>query len=61
MGMTVTAAYLLMVVLAAPALTSMGIPLYLHTFLSSTMVVLSFLTPPVCLAAMLLLLWRGQT
>lgn len=51
MGMTVTAAYLLMVVLAAPALTSMGIPPLLAHFFVFYFGVLSFLTPPVCLAA----------
>jgi TRAP transporter 4TM/12TM fusion protein len=51
MGMTVTAAYLLMVVLAAPALTSMGIPPLLAHFFVFYYGVLSFLTPPVCLAA----------
>jgi TRAP transporter 4TM/12TM fusion protein len=51
MGMTVTAAYLLMVVLAAPALQSMGIPPLLAHFFVFYYGVLSFLTPPVCMAA----------
>lgn len=50
MGMTVTAAYLLTVVLAAPALVEMGMdPLVAHFFVFYY-AVLSFLTPPVCLA-----------
>jgi len=50
-GMPVTAVYLLMVVLAAPALVEMGIsPLLAHLFVFYYGV-LSFLTPPVCLAA----------
>ena len=49
--MTVTAAYLLMVVLAAPALVSMGISPHLAHFFVFYYGVLSFLTPPVCLAA----------
>jgi len=50
MGMTVTAAYLLMVVLIAPALTTMGMaPLNAHLFVFY-FAVMSFLTPPVCLA-----------
>jgi TRAP-type uncharacterized transport system fused permease subunit len=40
-----------MVVLAAPALTSMGIPPLLAHFFVFYFGVLSFLTPPVCLAA----------
>jgi TRAP transporter 4TM/12TM fusion protein len=51
MGMTVTAAYLLMVVLAAPALVSMGVSPHLAHFFVFYYGVLSFLTPPVCLAA----------
>jgi len=51
MGMTVTAAYLLMVVLAAPALVDMGISPLLAHFFVFYYGVLSFLTPPVCLAA----------
>jgi len=51
MGMTVTAAYLLMVALAAPALVSMGISPLLAHFFVFYYGVLSFLTPPVCLAA----------
>jgi TRAP transporter 4TM/12TM fusion protein len=50
-GMPVTAVYLLMVVLTAPALVEMGIsPLLAHLFVFYYGV-LSFLTPPVCLAA----------
>jgi TRAP transporter 4TM/12TM fusion protein len=51
MGMPVTAAYLLMVVLAAPALVNMGIPNLLAHMFVFYYGVLSFLTPPVCLAA----------
>ncbi|HSB03601.1 MAG TPA: TRAP transporter fused permease subunit [Thermodesulfobacteriota bacterium] len=51
MGMTVTASYLLMVVLAAPALVEMGISPLLAHFFVFYYGVLSFLTPPVCLAA----------
>jgi len=51
MGMTVTAAYLLTVVIAAPALTEMGIQPLLAHFFVFYFAVLSFLTPPVCLAA----------
>ncbi len=51
MGMTVTAAYLLTVALAAPALIQLGLdPLVAHFFVFYY-AVLSFLTPPVCLAA----------
>jgi TRAP transporter 4TM/12TM fusion protein len=50
MGMTVTAAYLLMVILIAPALTELGMaPLSAHLFVFY-FAVLSFLTPPICLA-----------
>jgi len=50
MGMTVTAAYLLMVVLIAPALIQLGIaPLNAHLFVFY-FAVMSFLTPPICLA-----------
>lgn len=50
MGMTVTAAYLLMVVLIAPALIQLGIaPLSAHLFVFY-FAVMSFLTPPICLA-----------
>ena len=50
MGMTVTAAYLLMVILIAPALTTMGVvPLNAHLFVFY-FAVMSFVTPPVCLA-----------
>jgi TRAP transporter 4TM/12TM fusion protein len=51
MGMTVTASYLLMVVLAAPALVEMGISPHLAHLFVFYYGVLSFLTPPVCLAA----------
>ena len=51
MGMTVTACYLLMVVLTAPALSTMGVPLIVAHFFVFYYGVLSFLTPPVCLAA----------
>jgi len=48
--MTVTAAYVLMVVLIAPALIQLGIaPLSAHLFVFY-FAVMSFLTPPVCLA-----------
>ncbi len=50
-GMPVTAVYLLMVVLAAPALVEMGISPLLAHFFVFYYGVLSFLTPPVCLAA----------
>jgi len=50
MGMTVTAAYLLMVAMVAPALQEIGTsPLIAHFFVFYYGV-LSFLTPPVCLA-----------
>jgi len=50
MGMTVTAAYLLMVILIAPALTTLGMaPLNAHLFVFY-FAVMSFLTPPICLA-----------
>lgn len=50
MGMTVTAAYLLMVVLIAPALIQLGVaPLNAHLFVFY-FAVMSFLTPPICLA-----------
>lgn len=51
MGMTVTAAYLLTAVLAAPALVALGISPLLAHFFVFYYGVLSFLTPPVCLAA----------
>jgi len=51
MGMTVTASYLLMVILAAPALVTMGVPPLLAHFFVFYYGVLSFLTPPVCIAA----------
>jgi TRAP transporter 4TM/12TM fusion protein len=51
MGMTVTAAYLLMVVLIAPALVDSGIPGLIAHFFVFYYAILSFLTPPVCLAA----------
>jgi TRAP transporter 4TM/12TM fusion protein len=50
MGMTVTASYLLIVAIAAPALQNMGIPPLLAHFFVFYYGVLSFLTPPVCLA-----------
>jgi TRAP transporter 4TM/12TM fusion protein len=50
MGMTVVAAYLLMVILIAPALTTLGMaPLNAHLFVFY-FAVMSFITPPVCLA-----------
>ncbi len=50
MGMTVTAAYILVVILVAPALVQLGAdPLTAHMFVFY-FAVLSFLTPPVCLA-----------
>ncbi|MBI2361609.1 MAG: TRAP transporter fused permease subunit [Deltaproteobacteria bacterium] len=50
MGMTVTAAYILVVILVAPALVQLGTdPLTAHMFVFY-FAVLSFLTPPVCLA-----------
>ncbi len=50
MGMTVTAAYILMVILIAPALIQLGVlPLSAHLFVFY-FAVMSFLTPPVCLA-----------
>jgi len=51
MGMTVTAAYLLMVVLIAPALVDSGISGLIAHFFVFYYAILSFLTPPVCLAA----------
>lgn len=50
MGMTVTAAYILVVILIAPALIQLGmIPIAAHMFVFYY-AVLSFLTPPICLA-----------
>lgn len=50
MGMTVTAAYILVVTLLVPALTKMGMyPLAAHLFVFY-FACLSFLTPPICLA-----------
>ncbi|OGP65910.1 MAG: hypothetical protein A2169_14605 [Deltaproteobacteria bacterium RBG_13_47_9] len=50
MGMTVTAAYIFMVILIAPALTQLGMaPLNAHLFVFY-FAVMSFLTPPICLA-----------
>jgi TRAP transporter 4TM/12TM fusion protein len=50
MGMTVTAAYLLMVILIAPGLIQLGVaPLNAHMFVFY-FAVMSFLTPPICLA-----------
>jgi TRAP transporter 4TM/12TM fusion protein len=50
MGMTVTASYLLIAAIAAPALQNVGIPPLLAHFFVFYYGVLSFLTPPVCLA-----------
>jgi len=50
MGMTVTASYLLMVAIAAPALENVGVAPLLAHFFVFYYGVLSFLTPPVCLA-----------
>ncbi len=50
MGMTVTASYLLMVAIAAPALQNVGVAPLLAHFFVFYFGVLSFLTPPVCLA-----------
>jgi TRAP transporter 4TM/12TM fusion protein len=51
MGMTVTAAYILVVILIAPALVQLGIiPIVAHMFVFY-FAILSFLTPPICLAA----------
>ncbi len=50
MGMTVTASYLLMVAIAAPALENVGVAPLLAHFFVFYFGVLSFLTPPVCLA-----------
>jgi TRAP transporter 4TM/12TM fusion protein len=50
MGMTVTASYLLMVAIAAPALQNVGVSPLLAHFFVFYYGVLSFLTPPVCLA-----------
>ena len=50
MGIPVTASYLLMVILIAPALSQLGMaPLNAHMFVFY-FAVMSFLTPPVCLA-----------
>jgi TRAP transporter 4TM/12TM fusion protein len=50
MGMTVTAAYIFMVILIAPALIQLGVaPLNAHLFVFY-FAVMSFLTPPICLA-----------
>jgi len=50
MGMTVTAAYIFMVILIAPALIQLGMnPLNAHLFVFYFSV-MSFLTPPICLA-----------
>ncbi|MBM4331406.1 MAG: TRAP transporter permease [Deltaproteobacteria bacterium] len=50
MGMTATAAYLLMVILIAPALVQLGVkPLNAHMFVFY-FAIMSFLTPPICLA-----------
>lgn len=51
MGMPTTAAYILLAILAAPALTKLGIePILAHLFIFY-FGTLSMLTPPVCLAA----------
>lgn len=51
MGMPTTAAYILLAVLAAPALSNLGIePIFAHLFIFY-FGTLSMLTPPVCLAA----------
>ncbi|HUT72849.1 MAG TPA: TRAP transporter fused permease subunit [Desulfatiglandales bacterium] len=51
MGMPTTAAYILLAVLAAPALTNLGVePILAHLFIFYYGT-LSMLTPPVCLAA----------
>ncbi len=50
MGMTVTASYLLMVAVIAPALENVGVSPLLAHFFVFYYGVLSFLTPPVCLA-----------
>ncbi|MCX7857496.1 MAG: TRAP transporter fused permease subunit [Deltaproteobacteria bacterium] len=50
MGMPATGSYLLMVTLAAPALIQLGIEPILAHFFVFYYAVLSFLTPPVCLA-----------
>ena len=50
MGMTVTASYLLIAAVAAPALQNVGISPLLAHFFVFYYGVLSFLTPPVCLA-----------
>lgn len=48
--MTATAAYLLMVILIAPALVQLGVqPLNAHMFVFY-FAIMSFLTPPICLA-----------
>lgn len=51
MGMPAVGSYLLMVTLAAPALVQLGIDPLLAHFFVFYYAVLSFLTPPVCLAA----------
>lgn len=51
MGMPATGSYLLMVTLAAPALVQLGVEPLLAHFFVFYYAVLSFLTPPVCLAA----------
>ena len=50
MGMTVTAAYIIVVILLAPALIQAGVvPIVAHMFVFY-FAVLSFLTPPICVA-----------
>ncbi len=51
MGMPVTASYLLLAVLVAPAMVQMGVPALLAHMFVFYYGTLSFLTPPVCLAA----------
>ncbi|MDD3653624.1 MAG: TRAP transporter fused permease subunit [Desulfotomaculaceae bacterium] len=51
MGMPVTASYLLLAVLVAPAMEQLGVPALLAHMFVFYYGTLSFLTPPVCLAA----------
>lgn len=51
MGMPVTASYLLLAVLVAPAMVQLGVPALLAHLFVFYYGTLSFLTPPVCLAA----------
>ena len=51
MGMTVTAAYIIVAILLAPALAQAGVdPLLAHLFIFY-FAVMSFITPPICVAA----------